>query len=136
MAKVKKSENAELEVLQNDGEVVRVGDEDVHVKPFKFGQLLKALKYLANIGSSFGGEEISEVQIIQALTAHTEDMLSLLALATGKDRAYFDNIESEEGVDLALAAWRVNQSFFTERLLPRLQGLTGTETKAEDGSKS
>lgn len=138
--KGKRTENADLEILQNDGEdvIVTINDtqETIKVRPFKFGQLLKALKYLANIAADFASPNISEIEIINALTHHAEDMISLLCLATGKDRAFFDEISSDEGVDLALAAWRVNQFFFTERLAPKMKGLmpAAEAEKSQTGS--
>lgn len=127
-----KSETSDLEILQNQGKTVIVGKETIQVKPFTFGQLLKALKYLANIGKSFGDDNLDDSQIMQIIAYNTEDVASLLCLATGKPREFFDTISAEEGIELTLAAWEVNKDFFANRLAPKLQELTKQNTPSSE----
>jgi hypothetical protein len=131
--KRKTQDNAGLEILQDRSEYVEVkGGEKIEVKPFTFGQLLKALKHLASIGNSLSLDNLTDSVVIQALAIHTEDVLALLMLATGKDKAFFDTLDSESGIDIALAAWRVNQDFFVQKLAPKIQQLSESSSLPEE----
>jgi hypothetical protein len=136
---VKKSNSdlEDLEKLQNKGEVVKVNGEDIHIKPFTFGQLLKALKHLSNIGNSFTtGENLDDTSaLLRVFSYHTEDVMGLLILATGKDKEFFENLDPEIGIDLAMAAWRVNQDFFAQKLAPKIQQMQELSDSPENKPK-
>ena len=112
----------DLNALQNEGAVVTVGKEDIHIRPFTFGQLLKALKHLAHLGTSMS-EEDGELGLVKALTDNSDDVLGLLMLATGKPKEFFDTLPAEKGIDLAIATYNVNKDFFARTLTPKLSQL-------------
>jgi len=128
MAKlVKKADSAspslpDLEALQQEGAVVMVGTEEIRIRPFTFGQLLKALKHLAHLGTSINDED-GELGLVRALTDNSDDVLGLLMLSTGKNKEFFDTLSAEAGIDLAIATYKVNKDFFARTLTPKLSQL-------------
>ena len=51
-----------------------------------------------------------------------ENLIQALVLNTGKPRAFFDNVSPDEGVKLMLEFLQMNIGFFTNRVVPVLQG--------------
>ena len=108
----------------------------VTVKPFTFGQLPLVLKKARTIygGVSHlldnGSNEAAVVLEIMAVGG--DDLIDLVCLSTGKDRAFFDDLQMDEGVKVVSSFLEVNLSFFVQRVLPqfkeamaKLQAATG-----------
>jgi hypothetical protein len=113
-----------LAVLQPDKTYVKVEGEDIEVKPYTFGKLLRALKHLSKLSGIFeGSQENIEANLMRGLSEHGDDVLELISLATDLPIVYFDSIDAGEGLDLAVATYKVNESFFVKNLLPKLQEL-------------
>ncbi len=124
---------AELEILMPLGEVVTLASgEPITIKPYTFGQLLKALKYLTVLIDVMDG---TELDILRALASHGEEVIGLIMLATGKERDFFENLDSAEGIDLALATYRVNSDFFARKLMPKLNQFQASTTSPDPESK-
>lgn len=118
---VEESRDSSLETLQPVATVFEYGGTTIEVKPFTFGSLMKALKHISNIAVSFQGQEEIEVNLLWAFANHSEDIVSLMSLSTGLPVEFYDTIPSDLGVDVAMAVYQVNESFFTKNLLPKLQ---------------
>ncbi|MGZ3322012.1 MAG: DUF6631 family protein [Xanthobacteraceae bacterium] len=101
------------------GQEVAAGGEIIKVSPFVFGQLPKVAKCFASIKGV-----IEDGNLIEIASAGGEDLLQLLCLAAKKDRAWFDTLPSDEGLNLMAAVIRVNRDFFVQRMAPVLQRLT------------
>ena len=121
----------DLEALQNEGSIVTVKGEDIVIRPFNFGQLLKALKHLANLGGVLS-EEDGPASVIRALAQNSEDVVGLLMLSTGKTREYFEDLSAEEGIDLAITTYTVNKDFFVRTLTPKLSQLSPSTDSPEE----
>lgn len=121
---VAESLDKDLAILQPEETFVEVDGERIYVKPYTFGKLLKALKYLSNLAGLFAAAE-GEVEptILEAFAKHGDDVLGLLSLATDKDREFFDTLDAEKGLDLAILTYKVNESFFSNQLIPKIQNL-------------
>lgn len=130
----------ELATLQPLTKSVHIAsqNETIEVKPLKFKQLLKALQLL-NVMAGSVNYEVDERNFIYLIAEHPDEIIDFLVLALGKDREYFDNIESDEGVELAVAVWQVNQDFFVQKLAPKLKAVQGEseeETQTSEDSQS
>jgi hypothetical protein len=118
----------ELEILQPDYSKIEVDGEIVEVKPFTFGKLLKALKHLSSLIKIFEdmqerGDVVDVTDFLRAFSEHTEDVISLLMLSTGKPREFFEDIDPSAGIDLAQAAYEINKDFFEQNLMPKIANL-------------
>jgi hypothetical protein len=51
------------------------------------------------------------------------DLLSAIAIAIGKPRAWVDELAADEAILLAAKVIEVNADFFTRTVIPRLDGL-------------
>lgn len=121
----------ELKTLFPGKEIALSTGETLTIKPFKFGQLPKALSLAQAIAkplieaykSSADGvpAESNNMLILKVISEGGEDFIKLMSIAVGKDRAWFDNLESDDGAKIAAAFLEVNLDFFTQRVLPVIQ---------------
>ena len=126
---------SDLDVLF-PGQEIQIGEEKILIKPFTFGQLPAAAKYLAPVAKAvreagiIGGEVLLDqlVSMVDVLSIGGEDAIKLIAFAAGKDRPWFDKISMDDGLKLAKAVWDVNADFF----LRSLPGLDQQEEKAPE----
>jgi hypothetical protein len=125
----------DLEALQGQGVVIRAAGEDITVKPFTFGKLLKALKYLSNLGTAIS-EKMDDIAILRAFATNGDDVIGLMMLSTGKDKQFFDDLDAGEGVDLALATWNVNSDFFAQTIAPKMKALAESQGLQSDQETS
>ena len=129
---IKKEESLDndLEILQPEDTFVEVNGEQIFVKPYTFGKLLKALKYSSNLTSLFeASEDGIEPTLLEAFAKHGDDVLGLLCLATDKPKEFFDDLDAEKGLDLAILAYKVNESFFSNQLMPKIQALLPSDSQ-------
>src|SRR3982751_2960734 len=89
---VVESKDKSLETLQPDSDFVTINGEDVYIRPFTFGKLLKALKHLSNLASGFNGDDAVEQNLLAALADNPDDVLGLLCLSTGKTKEFFEDL--------------------------------------------
>lgn len=130
---VAESLDPDLEILQPEQTFVEVDGENIYVKPYTFGKLLKALKYLSNLAGLFAtAEDGLEPTILEAFASHGDDVLGLLCLATNKNKEFFDDLDAEKGLDLAILTYKVNESFFSETLIPKIQSLLPSDLPVEE----
>ena len=54
-----------------------------------------------------------------------DDLLSAIAIAVGKPRAWVDELAADEAILLAAKVIEVNADFFTRTVIPKLDGLFG-----------
>lgn len=128
---VKKGEEslADLKILQPEENFILVGGSPVFVKPYTFAKLLKALKYLNNLAGILQTREDGlEPSLLEAFSKHGDDVLGLLALATDKPLEFFDELDAGIGLDLAILTYKVNESFFSEKLIPKIESLMQSDS--------
>jgi hypothetical protein len=107
-------------------EAVAAGGETFDIAPFKFGQLPKVTKCLSSIAEKLQGGNVVEIA-----AAGGEDLINLVMLATGKSRAWFDELPMDEGLELIAAIITVNRDFFVARMAPILTRVTAALTGAK-----
>lgn len=134
---VAESLNKDLEILQPEHSFVEINGEKVYVKQYTFGGLLKAFKHLSALYASLQEAITVEQAILNALATNGDDVISLIALATGKPKEFFDEIDAVVGLDLAIMTYKVNEDFFAKHLIPKLQEMFPSdsleETTEEEG---
>lgn len=117
----------ELENLYPEGRYIAVNGEKVEVKPFKFKQLLKALKYLSEMTGDIVkfGDLPPEMMFLNLFANYPDQVIGLLKLATGKDDDFFDTLDSDAGLELIALAYKVNEDFFIQKVGPKLSAVLG-----------
>lgn len=113
----------DLEELLPTSIEVKVGEEQIKVQPIPFGHYPRAVEHIANIFQAVSGEEIDFAILSQS---GLESVIQLIALATGRERVWFDSISTDEGLVLARAVLQVNRDFFVARVAPEIEALTRT----------
>ena len=131
---------SELETLHPEGVTVKAGGEEVHLKPFTFGQLVKVTKHLKPIVGALkasgiwatekrGAETVFKLaedwplKAVDAIAEGGDHLMDFLEFATGKSRAWLDGLESDAGIALAKGVFEVNADFFGRKIIPLLQPL-------------
>lgn len=116
----------ELKTLFPEVEVTLKSGEVVTVYPLKFGQLAKAAGLMTNVvGSAIVGyndlladPNSTASAIGRALIESGEDLYNLLALGLKRDRAWFDELDMDDGIKLTTTFVEVNSDFFVKQALP------------------
>ncbi len=128
----------DLNVLFPVPAMVAVKGEEIHLMPFTFGQLPKAIQLLAPITRALAASGVNATDGISGqlsgwvdlLANAGEDVLALLAWGIKKERSWFDDMSTEDGVVLLRAFVEVNADFFVRKLLPLVGG---SQAQAQDG---
>ena len=106
----------EAEVLNPDVPLHLSGGRRVVVRKFRYGQELRLGERFRPIATALaqdlGARDLEVRSLWRAMEAHPDDFFLLLEEATGIPTAELEDLEAEDGELLALAFWRVNQSFF------------------------
>jgi len=119
----------EITTLFPGKEITLSTGEIINIKPFTFGQLPKALKLGQKIGvlladlykqGKFDEQANTTTNLMLILSEGGEDLMSLISLGIGKDRAWFDNLQGDDGLTLTIAFLEVNIDFFTKKMMPQI----------------
>jgi hypothetical protein len=117
----------EMEILFPEGKTLTIGGEEITIKPLTFGQVPKASKMVAPIIKAMAKSELAGDSVMDMagnwadiLAIGGDDLLNLIGWAIGKDRAWFDTIQMDDGVELVKSVIEVNSDFFTKKVLSRL----------------
>lgn len=130
----------ELSTLFPQKIIVLSNGDTVNISPFKFGQLPQALKLATKIGHLLAelvkDGKIKDKNQMAGLVIHLvseggEDLLNLIALGIGKNREWFDSLQSDDGLTLTIAFLEVNLDFFTKKMMPQLLQAMNTLKPAE-----
>lgn len=127
----------ELNTLFPDTTLKLSDGSTVEVKPFTFGQLPKALAYSKSI---FGlvrqlYENADEADAIAGtmLAEGGENFIELIAMSTGKPRAWFDTLPADDGLLITTQFLEVNLSFFAHKVIPAFKNGMGRLQKIAPG---
>lgn len=101
--------------------------ETITVRPFKFGQLAKVLKHFGTLLAY--ADELGDIDIMAALEGASEEVFDLLGLSLKKQRDFFEDLELDEGTELAVAMVEVNQDFFVHHVLPLIKDYLPQDTE-------
>ena len=116
----------ELDTLVPAGLELVIGGEALMIKPLKVGQLPAFLRAISPVMQQLTAAEIDWLSL---MGERGDDLLSAVAIAVGKPRAWVDELAADEAILLAAKVIEVNADFFTRTVLPRLDGLFGTLTQ-------
>ena len=110
----------ELEELIPQSTALAIHGETLAIKPLKVGQMPAFLRAISPIMQHLTRTEIDWLALFGE---HGDDLLSAIAIAVGKPRAWVDDLAADEAILLAAKVIEVNADFFTRTVLPKLDGL-------------
>ena len=110
----------DLDALVPQGIELVIDGEPLVIKPLKVGQLPGFLRAISPVMQQISSTEIDWLALFGE---RGDDLLSAIAIAVGKPRAWVDELAADEAILLAAKVIEVNADFFTRTVLPRLDGL-------------
>lgn len=121
----------DVEILFPDVELTlrtAQGEEDVTVREFRFGQAARVMPIAKDLLADFAAVTLDDddTTSLHALQAkHWDAFLDLLAISTGKPRAWLEALPDEAGQLIGFAFWQANGPFFVRRLVAEAEMLRG-----------
>jgi hypothetical protein len=116
----------QLAKVSATGRDLMIQGEELEVKPLKFKQLLATLKHLAPILAlveQLDKDGVDTLTLQHLLETVPDSLVKVASLCTGKDEAWFDLLEADEGIDVLGAVLELNKDFFVQRLKPKFDRL-------------
>lgn len=110
----------DLDTLIPQGIDLVIDGEPLAVKPLKVGQLPAFLRAISPAMQQLAAPAIDWLGLFGR---HGDDLLTAVAIAVAKPRAWVDELAADEAILLAAKVIEVNADFFTRTVLPRLDGL-------------
>jgi hypothetical protein len=111
---------SDLETLIPQGVEVTVAGEVVTVKPLRVGQMPAFLRSISPVMQHLTAPEIDWLALFGE---RGDDLLSAVAIAVAKPRAWVDDLAADEAILLAAKVIEVNADFFARTVIPKLDGL-------------
>lgn len=122
----------ELEVLAPIARELTLQNIKVTITPFKFTQFTLVGKFLQQIRSKIGdidmevvndasGNPTLKIDFIKLIAECGEEIKGLCVLASGKDAAFIDTLDADEGIVLLATIFEVNKDFFSQKISPQLE---------------
>lgn len=103
---------SELETLIPAGADVVIAGEALTIRPLKVGQLPAFLRTITPVMRQITGGEIDWLALFGE---RGNDLLSAVAIAVGKPRAWIDELTADEALVLAAKVIEVNADFLPGR---------------------
>ncbi|CAJ0692251.1 hypothetical protein R77591_03887 [Ralstonia mannitolilytica] len=97
-----------------------IDGEPLVIKPLKVGQMPSFLRAISPVMQQLTASEIDWLALFGECG---DDLLSAIAIAVGKPRAWVDELAADEAILLAAKVIEVNADFFTRTVIPKLDGL-------------
>ena len=113
---------SELDTMVPQGIELLIAGEPLLVKPLKVGQLPGFLRAISPVMQQMAS---SEIDWLALFGERGDDLLSAIAIAVAKPRAWVDELAADEAILLAAKVIEVNADFFTRTVMPRLNGEMG-----------
>ena len=110
----------DLDTLVPQGIELVIDGEPLVIKPLKVGQLPGFLRAISPVMQQISSTEIDWLALFGE---RGDDLLSAIAIAVGKPRAWVDELAADEAILLAAKVIEVNADFFTRTVIPRLEGV-------------
>jgi hypothetical protein len=110
---------SDLEALVPQVAELVIDGEPLLIKPLKVGQLPGFLRAISPVMQQISSTEIDWLALFGE---RGDDLLSAIAIAVGKPRAWVDELAADEAILLAAKVIEVNADFFTRTVMPRLDG--------------
>ncbi|MDP2786256.1 MAG: hypothetical protein Q8O38_16935 [Sulfurimicrobium sp.] len=106
----------ELETLFPQPIEIIVAGKSLSILPIKVGKLPAFIRAVAPFFAVF--KQGGEVDFIVLLADHGDSVLDACAIGSGTDRAFIDDLDPAQLVNIAQLVVEVNMDFFTRRLVP------------------
>ena len=116
----------DLDTLVPQGIELVIDGEPLVIKPLKVGQLPGFLRAISPVMQQISSTEIDWLALFGD---RGDDLLSAIAIAVGKPRAWVDELAADEAILLAAKVIEVNADFFTRTVMPRLDGVLAAGLK-------
>jgi hypothetical protein len=110
----------DLDTLVPQGIDLVIDGEPLAIKPLKVGQLPAFLRAITPVMQQLAA---SEIDWLALFGERGDDLLSAIAIAVGKPRAWVDELAADEAILLAAKVIEVNADFFTRTVIPKLDNL-------------
>jgi hypothetical protein len=110
----------DLEKLIPQALALSINGETLAIKPLKVGQMPAFLRAISPVMQHLSQLEINWLALFGE---HGEDLLSAIAIAVGKPRLWVDELAADQAMVLAAKVLEVNADFFTQTVMPKLDGL-------------
>jgi len=110
----------DLDTLVPQGIELVIDGEPLVIKPLKVGQLPGFLRAISPVMQQISSTEIDWLTLFGE---RGDDLLSAIAIAVNKPRAWVDELAADEAILLAAKVIEVNADFFTRTVMPRLDGV-------------
>ena len=120
---------SDLDTLVPQATEVTIGGETVRITPLKVGQLPGFLRAISPVMQQISSADIDWLSLFGE---RGDDLLSAIAIAVGKPRAWVDELAADEAILLAAKVIEVNADFFTRTVMPRLDGVLAAGVKAPE----
>lgn len=110
----------ELEALIPQAVELVIDGEPLAIRPLKVGQLPAFLRAISPVMQQITSTEIDWLALFGE---RGDDLLSAIAIAIGKPRAWVDELAADEAILLAAKVIEVNADFFNRAVIPKLDHL-------------
>jgi len=110
----------ELDKLIPQDTLVHVAGELLAISPLKVGQLPSFLRVISPVISQLNTPQIDWLTLFGE---RGDDLLSAIAIAVKKPRAWVDDLAADEAILLAAKVIEVNADFFTRTVMPKITTL-------------
>jgi hypothetical protein len=111
---------SDLEALIPQSIELVIDGEPLAIKPLKVGQMPAFLRAISPVMQQLTA---SEIDWLALFGERGDDLLSAIAIAVGKPRAWVDDLAADEAILLAAKVIEVNADFFARTVIPKLDGL-------------
>ena len=117
-----------MEVIDASITKVKVGDETLELRPMKVGAFPKIIRLArpvidAVLDLDSLPDEDTDAMVDLAMNMvdkHGEALFEAVGIAIGKDKAWVEDADMGDFIELCIALVKVNKDFFTRRLAPLL----------------
>ena len=120
---------SDLDTLIPQAVELVIDGEPLAIKPLKVGQMPAFLRAISPVMQQLTA---SEIDWLALFGERGDDLLSAIAIAVGKPRAWVDELAADEAILLAAKVIEVNADFFTRTVMPRLDGVLAAGVKAPE----
>ena len=118
---------SDLDTLIPQAVELVIDGEPLAIKPLKVGQMPGFLRAISPVMQQLTA---SDIDWLALFGERGDDLLSAIAIAVGKPRAWVDELAADEAILLAAKVIEVNADFFTRTVMPRLDGVLAAGARA------
>ena len=108
---------SDLDALIPQAVELVIDGEPLAIKPLKVGQMPGFLRAISPVMQQLTATEIDWLALFGE---RGDDLLSAIAIAVGRPRAWVDELAADEAILLAAKVIEVNADFFTRTVIPKL----------------